>query len=75
MCETLGLNDIFWLDIEEAAGDKQIYASHRDWIEVVRQVQTSRACRPDALKKQSGAILDQLNKKARKGGRKKKAAD
>jgi len=29
----------------------------------------------DALKKQSGAILDKLNKKARKGGRKKKAAD
>ena len=34
--EDLGLNDIFWLDVEEAAGDKDIYASHRDWINLVR---------------------------------------
>ena len=33
----LGLNDIFWLDIDEAADAKDIYASHCDWIRVVRQ--------------------------------------
>ena len=36
MRESLGLNDLFWLDIEEATDDKRIYASHRNWIEVVR---------------------------------------
>ena len=35
--KSLGLNEIFWLDVEEAAGDKKIYASHRDWIIMVRQ--------------------------------------
>jgi hypothetical protein len=35
--EELGLNDIFWLDINEAADAKDIYASHCDWIRVVRQ--------------------------------------
>ena len=35
--EELGLNDIFWLNVEEAADDEDIYASHRDWILVVRQ--------------------------------------
>ena len=35
--EELGLNDIFWLDIDEAADAKDIYASHCDWIRVVRQ--------------------------------------
>ena len=33
----LGLNDIFWLDIDEAADAKDIYASHQDWILVVRE--------------------------------------
>ena len=34
----LGLNDIFWLDMEAAAHeDNDIYASHLDWIIVVRQ--------------------------------------
>ena len=35
--EDLGLNDIFWLNVEDVADDKDIYASHRDWIIVVRQ--------------------------------------
>ena len=35
--EKLGLNHIFWLNVEEAADDEDIYASHRDWILVVRQ--------------------------------------
>ena len=34
--EELGLNNIFWLNVEEAADDEDIYASHRDWIRVVQ---------------------------------------
>lgn len=47
--EKLGLNDIFWLDVEEAAGDDKIYASHRDWIEMVRQRLTQMQDHPGLL--------------------------
>ena len=47
--EKLGLNEIFWLDVEEAAGDEKIYASHRDWIEVVRQRLTQMQDHPGLL--------------------------
>ena len=35
--EEIGLNEIFWLDIEDAKDSQDIYASHRDWILVVEQ--------------------------------------
>ena len=47
--ESLGLDDIFWLDVEEAAGDTNIYASHRDWIEMVRQRLTQMQDHPGLL--------------------------
>ena len=47
--ESLGLDDIFWLDVEEAAGDWNIYASHRNWIEVARQRLTQMQDHPGLL--------------------------
>ncbi len=47
--KNLGLNEIYWLDVEEAAGDEKIYASHRDWIEVVRQRLTQMQNHPGLL--------------------------
>ena len=37
LAERLGLNQIFWIDVEEVLRDNDFYASHRDWIVAVHQ--------------------------------------